>query len=417
MTAAATITRDEALAGLSAIAGPADTRLDGDAIRVAPGSTTQIAEILRFANQHGLSVVATGNGTKLTWGDPVAPEIFLDLGRMNALSEHAWQDLTCTVEAGCTWAAMQSELARHGQMVALDPLWPDRATVGGIVSTNDSGTLRLRYGGLRDLIIGMTVVLADGTIAKSGGKVVKNVAGYDLHKLLTGSFGTLAVIAEVNFRLHPIEQHARSFTFTAPDASHFAQPLRDLLHVQLALSAAQLRLANDRCAIDVRICTRPECIDAQAAQLRTIFGDLTISEAADSVWQAREQLFASDNATVVKASMLPTEICDVATGFMRSAAAIDVSLVAQATGLATIAFSTRSVPGADAGAVPQAIDRLRARLRPTGGSVVVLEPGDVSGERPDVWDCQSDALLLMREIKRRFDPNRILSPGRFVGGI
>ena len=113
---------------------------------------------------------------------------------MNALREHAWQDMTCTVEAGCTWAAMQAELARHGQMVALDPLWPERATVGGIVATNDSGALRLKYGGLRDLIIGMTVVLADGTIAKSGGKVVKNVAGYDLHKLMTGSFGTLGVI-------------------------------------------------------------------------------------------------------------------------------------------------------------------------------------------------------------------------------
>ena len=107
---------------------------------------------------------------------------------MNALRDHAWQDMTCTVEAGCPWAAMQVGTRRHGQMVALDPLWPDRATVGGIVACNDSGALRLKFGGLRDLIIGMTIVLADGTIAKSGGKVVKNVAGYDLHKLMTGSF-------------------------------------------------------------------------------------------------------------------------------------------------------------------------------------------------------------------------------------
>ena len=101
--------------------------------------------------------------------------------------------MTCTVEAGCTWAAMQAALARHGQMVALDPLWPEKATVGGVVATNDSGCFRLKYGGLRDLIIGMTIVLADGTIAKTGGKVVKNVAGYDLHKLMTGAFGTLGV--------------------------------------------------------------------------------------------------------------------------------------------------------------------------------------------------------------------------------
>ena len=187
MTISSALTLEEGLAELGVIVGPADTQIAGD----SKVGAEQIAEVLRFANQHGLSVVPTGGGTKLGWGNPVAPEIFLSLARMNAVREHAWQDLTCTVEAGCTWAAMQDSLARHGQTVALDPLWPDRATVGGVVSTNDSGALRLRYGGLRDLIIGMTVVLADGTIAKTGGKVVKNVAGYDLHKLMTGSFGTL----------------------------------------------------------------------------------------------------------------------------------------------------------------------------------------------------------------------------------
>src|ERR1700733_8207796 len=118
------------------------------------------------------------------------------------------------VEAGCTWASLQSTLGQHGQFVALDPLWPERATVGGIVATNDGGSLRLKYGSLRDLIIGMTVVLADGTIAKTGGKVVKNVAGYDLHKLMTGSFGTLGIITEINFRLHPVETSVRTWSAT-----------------------------------------------------------------------------------------------------------------------------------------------------------------------------------------------------------
>ncbi len=147
---------------------------------------------------------------------------------MCELREHAWQDMTCTVQAGCSWAAMQDQLQQHGQMVALDPLWPERATVGGIVACNDSGALRLKYGSLRDLIIGMTIVLADGTIAKSGGKVVKNVAGYDIHKLMTGSFGTLGVIAEVNFRLHPLEEHARTWTASLPDRAEcasFEEPL------------------------------------------------------------------------------------------------------------------------------------------------------------------------------------------------
>ena len=171
------------------------TRADvwASAIAVAPANSEEVAAVLRFAQENQLAVVPCGGGTKQGWGYPVAPALVLEMHRLNMLREHTWQDMTCTVEAGCTWSAMQSGLAQHGQYVALDPLWPERATVGGIVATNDSGALRLRYGGLRDLIIGMTIVLADGTIAHTGGKVVKNVAGYDLHKLMIGAFGTLGV--------------------------------------------------------------------------------------------------------------------------------------------------------------------------------------------------------------------------------
>ncbi len=193
----------------------------------------QIAEVLRFANAQWLSGDA-GRAAGPNWAGaiPVAADIELSLIRLNALREHAWQDMTCSVEAGCTWGALQAELSQHGQMIALDPLWPERATVGGIVATNDGGALRLKYGGLRDLIIGMTVVLADGTVAKTGGKVVKNVAGYDLHKLMTGSFGTLGVITEVNFRLHPARGACAYMAASAPAAS---------LHVENLARAELLR--------------------------------------------------------------------------------------------------------------------------------------------------------------------------------
>ena len=162
--------------------------------------------------RHGLAIEIAGGRTKREWGNPVAADILLETAGLAGVREHSWQDLTATVGAGTTWSAMQRVLAMHGQMVALDPLWPETATVGGIVATNDSGALRLKYGSLRDLIIGMTIVLADGTVAKSGGKVVKNVAGYDLHKLMTGAFGTLGVIAEVTFRLHPMPAETRTWT-------------------------------------------------------------------------------------------------------------------------------------------------------------------------------------------------------------
>ena len=415
MTTSVFISPQEAIDRLAALAGPEHLRIAGDLVRVAPASAEEIAQVLRFANANQLSVAPVGSGSKLNWGNPVSPHIELSLARFNTLREHAWEDLTCTVQAGCSWAAMQRELASHGQMVALDPLWPERSTVGGIVATNDSGALRLRYGGLRDLIIGMTLVLADGTIARTGGKVVKNVAGYDLHKLLTGSFGTLGVITEVNFRLHPLEQHARTFTATATDLSAFEQPLRDLLHSQMTASSIQLRLLEGQTALDVRLSTRPECFDGQVARLRAILNSAI--ESSEAVWQSRQQLFSLPGSTVIKASVLPSEICSVAAELQRIADAKNVvfDLVAQACGLMTVALAPTDETSTDA--LFALINHLRARLRPTAGSAVILRLPAVFRGRIDVWDCQSDALPLMREIKRRFDPNRVLSPGRFVGGI
>jgi hypothetical protein len=150
---------------LAAITGPENLRTLGGATAVAPANSEEVAAILRFAQENHFAVLSWGGGTKQGWGYPVAPAVILETRRLNVIREHTWQDMTCTVEAGCTWAALQSALAQHGQSVALDPLWPERATVGGIVATNDSGALRLRYGSLRDLVIGMTIVLADGTIA------------------------------------------------------------------------------------------------------------------------------------------------------------------------------------------------------------------------------------------------------------
>jgi glycolate oxidase FAD binding subunit len=413
MSTPAALTLEQGMAHLASIIGQEHTRLSGEVILAAPADTQQIAEILRFADANGLAVTPTGSGTKLGWGNPVAPDIQLGLERLHVLREHAWQDMTCTVQAGCSWAAMQAELARHGQMVALDPLWPGRATVGGIIASNDSGALRLKFGGLRDLIIGMNLVLADGTIAKTGGKVVKNVAGYDLHKLMTGSFGTLGVIVEVNFRLHPVEEHARTWTAVAPDAAIFAAPLRALMDSQMTPSCVQLRTSRQECALDIRIAGLPECLDEYAARMQSIFGQNTLSESTETVWQARQQLFDKNDAVVLKISVLPSELCAIGTELQQDAAAegMDIATVGQATGLMTVALH-----GAPDAAIAL-IERLRARLADSGGSVVALQvPNSLRG-RIDVWNCNSNALPLMREIKRRFDPNRILNPGRFVGNI
>jgi glycolate oxidase FAD binding subunit len=410
--AASALTLEGTLAHLASIVGAENARLAGEVIAVSPADPSQIAEVLRFARESGLTVEPTGGSTKLSWGNPVSAHIRLVLDRMNALLEHSWQDMTCSVQAGCTWAAMQAQLARHGQAIALDPLWPERATVGGITAVNDSGALRLRYGGLRDLIIGMSVVLADGAIARTGGMVVKNVAGYDLHKLMTGSFGTLGVIASVNFRLHPIEKSSRTWS-TAPDnAAQIEAGLRALLDSQIVPTSVQIRTAGRQCILDVRVAATPQCLDEHAERLAKIFDPISLREADDAVWQARQDLFDRGACALLKVSLLPARICAVLAEIGQHASTgAHISAVAQANGLMHVALKAGPED------IIAFIEHLRAPLRSSGGSVVALQLPSAMRGNFDVWSCDSNALPLMREIKRRFDPNRILNPGRFVGNI
>jgi glycolate oxidase FAD binding subunit len=419
MSASAALTVQQGVARLASIIGAEHVAvLEGaqQTIRAAPATAEQIAEVLRFANANCLIVMPTGGGTKLGWGNTVVPDIELSMKRLSGVREHAWQDMTCTVQAGCTWTSMQQILCGHGQMVALDPLWAECATIGGIVASNDSGALRLKYGSLRDLIIGMTIVLADGTIARSGGKVVKNVAGYDIHKLLTGSFGTLGVIVEVNFRLHPVEEHARTWTASAPAGpsrpEQFREPLRALMNSQIVPSSVQVRASGHECAVDVRVSGPPECLAEYGARLGDIFAGFTFHEATEDVWAARQMLFEKDDPLVLKVSVLPDEICPVSAELNDwNSGSTEIAIVAQSTGLLLV--SVNSAPEI----ALSIMDRVRERVESCGGSVVVIRTPKQLRERIDVWGPARESLPLMREIKRRFDPNCILNPHRFIGSI
>ncbi|MGH9590167.1 MAG: FAD-binding oxidoreductase [Terracidiphilus sp.] len=422
MITASGLAPERLLAPITSIVGPEHARLSDGTIVVAPGDVSQVAEVLRFAQANRLAVTPTGGGTKsgrgLDWGHPVPAGIQLSMRRMARVREHAWQDMTCTVEAGCAWAEMQRVLADHGQRVALDPLWPERATVGGILATNDSGALRIRFGGLRDLVIGLTFVLADGTIAKSGGKVVKNVAGYDLHKLLTGSFGTLGVIAEVNFRLHPAERFGQTWSVAArgplaADPISFAKPLSALMDSQMTPSSVQLRASTKECALDIRMAALPDCVGEYDARIRSIFDELAVTASNDATWHARQQIFDSDYELLLKTSAVAGEVCSVASELQKWAhgEGADIAMVCQANGLMTVGLHSHH------DAAVRFVELLRARLRNSGGSAIALRIPDAIRDAVDVWGPQPDALPLMREIKRRFDPGRILNPGRFVGNI
>jgi glycolate oxidase FAD binding subunit len=389
---------------LAAICGAKHLSVEDGLASVAPASTEEIAAVLRCANKYGASVAPYGGGTKQNWGNTIQPSLILHTDRLNTVREHTWQDMTCTVEAGCRWSSMQSSLAKHGQFVALDPLWSDRATIGGVAATNDSGSLRLRYGSLRDLIIGMTLVLADGTIARTGGKVVKNVAGYDLHKLMTGAFGTLGVITEITFRLHSIPRHVQSFTISSLNVEPLDKLLIKLLDSHLSTQSLQLRSSPEAFKLDVRLATLPEVIRDQAVSLSNLSQSLQLEvcDSSQEVWNARQEHFKRSEGFVIKATMLPADISHF-TAIVRDLGGISVT---QASGV-----MTASVPIS----ASTQLELLRQKVEAKLGSFTVLN--NPANAITVASSAPKDSMPLMRELKRRFDPNNILNPGRFLGGI
>lgn len=378
---------------------------DETGISVAPESAAQVSAVLRFCDAHRLPVTIEGAGTKQAWLNGAPAAVRLRTSRLSAVLEHSWQDMTCTVQAGCPWDALQAVLGQHGQFVALDPLWRSRSTVGGIIAANDSGALRLRYGGLRDLLIGMTVVLADGTVARSGGKVVKNVAGYDLPKLMCGSFGTLACITEVTLRLHATARHTANYTVEAAAV----QPVRDVmlkvLHSTLSTQSMQLRGSAGGYALDIRLAASADVLSEQTEVLASLASSAgaALASADASLWTAREDLFAASGQSLVfKASVLPTQTADVVQAIVEHSG----TAVAQATGLITGRVPMESA---------DALLKLRAQVESVAGSLVLLGiPAGIAFER---WGRLPASLPLMRAVKCQFDPHNILNPQRFLGAI
>ncbi|MBT9332202.1 FAD-binding oxidoreductase [Paracidobacterium acidisoli] len=388
---------------ITALCGAEHTASSRGVITVAPADTDQVASVLRLAGQAGLAVEPRGAGTKTAWLNDGRTSLILQTHRFSALREHIWQDMTCTVGAGCAWSALQSALARHGQFVALDPLWPDRATVGGIIAANDSGALRLRYGGLRDIVLGMTIVLADGTVARSGGKVVKNVAGYDLHKLMCGAFGTLGIVTEVTFRLHAIPGNTATLTVVSPSAEPLGNLLLQLLDSHFSTQSMQLRASGEAFALDIRLAAIPEVLMPQTESLIALAGKqgLSAQPALPEVWSAREKVM--EHAAAFKATMLPDEISRASAAVL----ALGGTAVIQATGI-----MTGSVPSV---ACFPGLIALRRQLESSGGSLTLLSA--LPEAQIDRWGRLPQGTELMREIRRRFDPGALLNPGRFLGGI
>ncbi len=374
-----------------------------------PENAQQVSAILKWASANGVSVIARGGGTKLGWANLGLPaQLILSLEKLTRVADHAWQDMTVTVEAGTTIAALQAELAKHGQRLPLDALWPERSTVGGVIAANDSGSLRLRFGSARDLILGVTAVLADGTIAKSGGRVVKNVAGYDLPKLFTGSFGTLGVITEVTLRSYPLPHDTKTISFHFPDAEAANRYMLACADTTLVPAAMQMRLDPD-VHVDLLFEGLSEGIAAQVERATLLAKSVETTDSRGA-WQMRDRLcLPSENAVVLKFAVLPSALAQCAV--LVQAAFPRCAMVVQSTGLGIARCEAPSQP------LLQSLNNLRSQVEKIAGTLSVLSAPIAVKKHFDVFGATNSAYPLMVRLKQQFDPNGILSSGRFLGGI
>src|ERR1700730_6043637 len=341
-------------------------------IVVEPGSEQELAKVLKLANA-GLAVIPRGGGTKLEWGNrPERADVILSTSRLNRVIEHAWADLTVSVEAGCTIGKLQETLAKHGQRLALDVLWPERATVGGVLSTNDSGALRLRFGSLRDLVIGVTLALADGTLASSGGKVVKNVAGYDLSKLVTGALGTLGIITRAIFRLYPLPRETRTISCVTLNIGEAQRLVLAIQNSKLAHSALQICCgAEMQPRVDVLFEGTEAGLTPQVEQVKLMIESAMVTDAGNDVWNARQEIHSAAKerkreVAVAKFAALPAQMAEAIETIARlSVPELRWNVVAQATGIGWLRLE------GEAPAMDSALRELRAGLERSGGSLVI----------------------------------------------
>jgi len=379
----------------------------------SPQMAADAAELLHGAAADGTAVRIEGAGTK-PWGHPSAEcALRLRTGSLDRIVEHNEGDLTMVLQPGVPLAELDDTLAAAGQMLALDPPLgaAGRATVGGVIAAADSGPLRHRYGAPRDLVLGVTVALSDGTIAKAGGKVIKNVAGYDLAKLFSGSFGTLGMIVEVAVRLHPRPPAHATATGTTDDPAQLAAAASLLAHASLELQSLDVRWRNALGMVLARFGGSAAADQAAAAQvlLREAGLQAAIVQDDEPLWAAqRAAQRSAEGGAVIRVSGRPTQLADACVATQIAGATL--------VGRAGLGVSWISLPPTAPGELVTAIARVRKVLAPS--ACVVLDAPVHVRTHLDPWDHVEDgALVLMRRVKARFDPTATCNPAIFVGGI
>jgi glycolate oxidase FAD binding subunit len=380
-------------------------------IVVSPRETADVAASLRVAAELGLRVVARGAGTKLDWGNPPeSAELVVDLSQMGEIIEHESGDLVARAQAGTTLAHMSETFSEAGQRFPVDEVIAG-STIGGVVATGLSGPGRYLNGAVRDLVLGATVVRADGVVVRTGSKVVKNVAGYDLAKLFTGSYGTLGILTELTLKLKPVPKAQRFVVASFSQPADLGRALPTLLACQAAPAAIELERArpDEPLRLSVLIEGSPHPAELRSAEVASLLGAADISPVPPPRWGDLPGPVTLKFTSVL--SGVPA-VVQAASSLVR-----DHALHAGIAGSAGTGVLFMGLP---ADVRPEVLRPLLEDLRHCcalfGGHVVVLRAPTSLKQAVDVWG-PVQGVDLMRRVKQAFDPGRRLAPGRFVGGI
>ena len=393
-------------------------KIDGKqpALVCAPGTHDQVSATLRLCAEAAASVIPWGGGTAMAIGNPPRQaDVVLNTGRLNRVIEHDHANLTVTVESGISLTALQQLVAGQRQFVPFDPPFPERSSVGGIVAANLNGPRRGCYGSVRDLVIGMKVALVSGEQIKAGGKVVKNVAGYDMCKLFVGSLGTLGIITELTLRLMPLPESA-STVVAAGTFSQAEQFIRELFRSRLFPTA--VILSNERTRERWRVAIRSEgfeesvarCqhdLDTLAAQAGMSAQLLSAAE-HEGLWRAVRDFPLQDKRLIYRITLPRAEICDF---LHRAQNRPDTETITDnVNGTVWLACEPTKA------SVQRFSDLATFARARRGHAMIFAAPGDLK-RGFEVWGDSPPAFSLMRDVKHQFDPRGLLNPGRFVGSL
>lgn len=383
---------------------------------LAPNTLDEASQLLRAARDNGEAVSFLGGGTETGYGNPPARVgVLVKTERLKRIVEYAPSDMVITAEAGLTLAALQRSLSAQKQRLALDAPLAERATIGGLIATDGYGPRRARYGRLRDLVVGMTILRADGERVRGGGKVVKNVAGFDLPKLMIGSLGTLGMIATATFRLHPMPEVSRWTSIGPLTAAELHAIVVAVRERRLEPAAYVAERARDTHTLYVLFEGFESGVAEQQEAFFSLVPGLHPVAAVERNVAAIDERARATGELRVRVSIPPADFVRVDREVLeplqrtlqRAACSVYPSL--------GIAFLGGDL--IDAGAVMPALSAARERVEAIGGNLVVTAlPASLSG-RIDSFGSPPASFPIMRRLKDRFDPEHRLNPGRFIGGL